>query len=102
MDVDYPEKFVVNRASRRPPSIHAALSPDISLTEREIMNQNPKIIMAHYENIISNLRKDYEEMYSKNGGLERQVDRLKTQLSDSNKLLLKVQEGEENFLLFKL
>lgn len=93
MDVDYPEKFVVNRASRRPPSIHAALSPDISLTEREIINQNPKILIAHYENVISSLRKDYEEMYNRNGGLERQVDRLKTQLSDSNKLLLKLQEG---------
>jgi hypothetical protein len=94
MDIDYPDKFIMKRATRRPPSIHAALSPDISLSDREIMNQNPKLIIAHYESIILNLNKDYEEVFNRNEYLVNQVLNLRTQVSDSNKLLLKLQEGK--------
>jgi len=93
MDIDYPDQVINKRASRRPPSIHAALSPDISMAEREMITQNPKIIIAHYENIIENLNKDYEILYESKGDLVNKINTLKIQVSDSNKLLLKLQEG---------
>lgn len=98
MDIDYPDKFIMKRATRRPPSIHAALSPDISISDREILNQNPKLIVAHYESIVLNLNQDYEEVFNRNEYLVNQVLSLRTQISDSNKLLLKLQEGN-NFAI---
>ena len=94
MDIDQPEKAYMKRATKRPPSIHAALSPELSLNEKEIVGQNPRILVAHYESLINSLKKDYENIYTKNEDLEEQIQKLKTQVSDSNKLLLKVQEGK--------
>lgn len=86
----------MKRQSRRPPSIHAALSPDLSAKEKELMIQNPKIIISHYEGVIQSLNNDYEQLYGRNEDLEKQISKLKYQLSDSNKLLLKLQEGNVN------
>lgn len=90
----------MKRASRRPPSIHAALSPELSAKEKEMMIQNPKIIIAHYEGIIGNLNSDNEHLNNKNEELEKQILKLKYQLSDSNKLLLKLQEGNHIKFIF--
>ena len=100
MDIDFPEKWAMKRASRRPPSIHAALSPELSAKEKEMMIQNPKIIIAHYEGIIGNLNSDNEHLNNKNEELEKHILKLKYQLSDSNKLLLKLQEGNYTKFIF--
>jgi hypothetical protein len=94
MDIDCPERAVNQRATKRPPSIHAALSPDISLTDREFIIQNPKLIIAHYEGIINSLNKEYQTIDQNNKELERKASKYKKDVSDANKLLLKLQEGE--------
>jgi hypothetical protein len=93
MDIDCPEKLPVYRSSKRPPSIHAALTPDMTLADRDLMAQNPKLIFAHYEEIIGSMTKEFEEVSRHNSELGGKVAKLKTQVSDANKLLLRVQEG---------
>ncbi|CAI2387076.1 unnamed protein product [Moneuplotes crassus] len=96
MDIEHPEHHTSRRYFKRPPSIHAALSPDISQANKEMMVQNPKIIIAHYENIIQCLNKDYETLYQKKEDSDIKAQKLKTQMSDSNKLILKLQEEKES------
>ena len=80
MDIDFPDRCTMKRASRRPPSIHAACSPELSAKDKELLIQNPKIIIAHYEGIIGNLNNDYEHLFNKNEELEKQIHKLKYQL----------------------
>lgn len=94
MDIDWPEKNVIQRATKRPPSIHAALSPDISLHDKDFISQNPKIIIAHYESIINSLNKEYQAVYENNKELQKKASKCKKEVSDANKLLLKLQEGK--------
>ena len=56
VDIDNPEKFIVQRMSKRPPSIHAALNPELLVKEFE--NQNPRLLVAHYENIIDSMNRN--------------------------------------------
>lgn len=83
MDMDFPDRFVVHRVSKRPPSIHAALNPDIE--SRDFRRSDPDL---------QQLKSSYDVINEKNRMLENQINEMRYQLSDSNKLLLKVQEGK--------